>query len=388
MIKLLKKWAKAIGVPGLLHRVNRVWMRMCGISGITSDLFFLFNGEFRREHRAVIAGRLKHLRSRDPGLDDQLTGAEYTLRRNIHRLEKGLTMQPRRPSFATDYILETIECFEALAQHRYCDRWNDGFADVTDIDQTSARIDQYALGVLRTYFQVVDASDSRIAEAKKRFEKVSDTAPRNITEVGPYPRSTRQHGITYDSLMQLCLQRRSCRWYDPRPVPKELLRNAVRTASLSPSACNRQPFRYVIFDRPEDARRIAGIPMGTGGYSDQVPCLIVIVGDLAAYPFSRDRHAMYIDASLASMALLLSLEVQGLASCCINWPDIERLEKKMEKELGLVEHERPLMCISVGYPAENCEVPFSQKKSVDELAHFVEQHSGTSQPTETPSETI
>jgi hypothetical protein len=44
-------------------------------------------------------------RSVDSGTDS------YLLRRNVHRIEKGLTMRPVRNQFATDYIGATVDAF-------------------------------------------------------------------------------------------------------------------------------------------------------------------------------------------------------------------------------------------------------------------------------------
>ena len=137
---------------------------------------------------------------------------------------------------------------------------------------------------------------------------------------------------------------------DGRAVPRDLLEQAVEAAAQAPSACNRQPFRFSIFDHPADAAKVGAITNGTAGFSQNFPCLIVVVGDLSAYPYERDRHLIYVDASLASMQLMLALETLGLSSCPINWPDIEVMERGMAEVLDLSFHERPIMLISVGYP--------------------------------------
>jgi nitroreductase len=84
----------------------------------------------------------------------------------------------------------------------------------------------------------------------------------------------------------------------------------------------------------------------------------------------RDRHVIYIDTALAAMAFQFALETLGLASCCINWPDIERLEIAMGKLLNLRPDERVTMCMSIGYPDPEGKVPFSQKKSLDQLRSY------------------
>src|SRR5690606_37757702 len=110
-------------------------------------------------------------------------------------------------------------------------------------------------------------------------------------------------------------------------------------AVAAPTACNRVPYRFLVFDDPEQAQRVAKIAGGTTGYADNIPALAVLVGDLSAYVDERDRHLIYIDGSLATMNFLLGLQAQGLASCCINWPDVRRRERKMSELLGLRPYE-------------------------------------------------
>jgi nitroreductase len=173
--------------------------------------------------------------------------------------------------------------------------------------------------------------------------------------------------VDYQDFLALCRQRRSVRWFEQRAVPREPVLQALQAAAQAPSACNRQPFLFRYFERPEDAQRIAGIAMGTTGYAQNVPALVVLLGDLGCYPEERDRHVPYIDASLAAMQFMLALETLGLASCPINWPDVEWIERRMDQELELPPHLRPVMLIALGYPDPEGGVPFSAKKSSDLL---------------------
>jgi nitroreductase len=105
-------------------------------------------------------------------------------------------------------------------------------------------------------------------------------------------------------------------------------------ANQSPSACNRQPFSFRIIDL-DHVKTGVKLPMGTTGYGHTIPVFVVIVGNFDAYFDERDRHIIYIDASLAAMAMMFALETLGLSSCSITWPDIEEWEKKMESFLKL-----------------------------------------------------
>lgn len=317
----------------------------------------LLSLRFGREQRAVLAGRLAYQR--------RMRSAQRSnplLRRNIHRLEKGLVMRGRRPVFAEDYIGETVD---ALV----------GAERLGGIDPAEHK---WATDVLDAYFDAVgDAPRIRAARERYRGRSERTCSVAEGAESGPAPAGggwqpyARAQGaradVDYEDFLQLCRQRRSVRWFLPRPVPRELIEKAVAAAAQAPSACNRQPLFLRYFERPDEARRVAGIAMGTAGYAENVPALVVVLGDLSAFFDERDRHLVYIDGALASMQLMLALETVGLASCPINWPDVEGLERRMARELRLPVYLRPVMLIALGYPDPAGGVPFSAKKPVSSL---------------------
>lgn len=280
------------------------------------------------------------------------------LRRNTHRLEKGLIMRPRREVFALDYIEETVEAYEAALRAQAN---GNGLPD----EQL-----QWVCDVLSEYFAVT-ASHPKIDPLRERF--LSLPKPRRVCEAPlvPYRRDLSQPPpVGYDDLLALAHRRRSVRWFLPKPVPRELIDKAMLVAAQSPSACNRQPFVFRIFDDPELVRQVASIPYGVIGYEHQIPVIIVVVGQLRNFFDARDRHLIYIDGALAAMSFVLALETLGLSSCCINWPDIPEREKKMAELLDLQPDERPVMLIAVGWPDPEGLVPRSVKKPLELLRRY------------------
>ncbi|MEJ5296754.1 MAG: nitroreductase family protein [Armatimonadota bacterium] len=318
-----------------------------------AGLYCLLGGQWDREQRAVLHGRLAHLRG-SAGDDD--APLRFALQRNTHRLEKGLIMRPRRDVFARDYILETVRLYA-------------GLADRTPAGAPGAELLAYSHDVLKEYFAVA-GSDPVVDRARAEFEKAPPPPCRTIGARVPHPPETSPLPVGYDELMQLALRRRSVRWYLQKPVPREVIDRAIAVAALSPSACNRQPFEFRIFDDPDLVRQVASIPAGTRGFEHNFPCIVALVGKQRAFLLERDRHVIYIDSALAAMAFLFALQVQGVSSCCINWPDIPDLERKMARTLGLAPDERVTMLISLGYADPEGLVPFSQKKTLDELRSY------------------
>ena len=179
------------------------------------------------------------------------------------------------------------------------------------------------------------------------------------------PRPKRQlSDVTYEEMLSLAEQRRSVRWYEDRPVPRELLDQAMLVARQAPTACNRLPYEFRIFDDEAMVRRVSSIPFGTAGFAGNLKTVVVVVGKLSSYFSPRDRHAIYVDSSLAAMSFMFALETLGLSSTVINWPDLEPLERTMQKTLGLDFSDRVVMLIAVGYADAEALVPYSEKKEL------------------------
>ncbi len=304
-----------------------------------------------RERRYVQRGIREYKRSTDAGT------ALHLLRRNVHRVEKGLTMRPARSQFATDYIGETASAFRAGL----------------DSGALQPHVPEFTwmYSVLARYFDVTATSTHRsITRARTVFHDAIATIDPVTPSNGPHLAIPLVPTVKIDDLEALAAGRRSVRWFTPQPVSRDLVDRAVAIAAESPTACNRQPYRFEIFDDPISTAKVAAIPMGTDGYEHQIPGLIVIVGNLGAFFDQRDRHLIYIDGCLAAMGLIYGLEAQGVNSCCINWPDIPEREAQIRKLLDLAPYERVVMLIAYGYADPDALVPYSAKRPVGDVRRY------------------
>jgi nitroreductase len=269
-------------------------------------------------------------------------------------------MEDRRAVFTLDYIEETMDHYARVVQR----------AKETPLEEGELI---WAHDVLEEYFSVVDSGQPLINRMKAKFEVLP--IPAEILGGAKYKPYTRQEREaleipSYERFLNLSRKRRSVRWFQDKPVPRADIDKAIEAAALAPSACNRQPFQYRVFDQPELVREIANIPFGTSGYADNLPVVIVVVGDLSNYFSARDRHTIYVDASLSVMSFMYALETLGLSSVGINWPDFALLENKMMKKLNLKYYERPVILLGVGYAKDTGKIPYSQKKSLDQLRSY------------------
>lgn len=326
--------------------ITFVFLPFFAKNGFLSSIYYtFFSRAFYQAHYSILNGRIKHVKNLYNEKEN-----EYLLANYIHALEKGLTMDERRDVFALSYIEKTVKAFENVKMQ--------------DSNISSERI-QWFKDILELYFNST-GDHPVIVSAKMRYERIEDKISKKTEKkLVPFKRvDTLTNKISFEEFYELNKQRRSVRWFQNKEVPHTLIDKAISAAILSPSACNRQPYRFLIFDEPGWLKKLTHIPSGTRGFHQNIPVLIALVGMTDAYENERDKNVFYIDASLAAMNFMLALETLGLSSCPLNWPDVPKQEKRIRQELDLDSTDRIVMFIAVGYAENNQFVAYSAKKSL------------------------
>ena len=89
---------------------------------------------------------------------------------------------------------------------------------------------------------------------------------------------------------ELVKKRQSTRSYLDKPVEHEKIERCLEAVRLAPSACNAQPYKFIVVDEPGLRQRIAEETFGRifsfNHFSMQAPVLIVIVQEKNA-PFPK-----------------------------------------------------------------------------------------------------
>ncbi len=310
------------------------------------NLYFLFSKSFAHEKQMFLHARRQYLKSKYRKEQNQ-----FLLRRNIHRIEKGLLMKNRRSVFALDYIQETVDMFKCVTLN------NNG----------NIQLD-WVYSVLKEYFEVTDAIPV-IKKARQVFSDVSYLSE-NTNMYTPYLINGNRAEY-FDSFKALVHQRKSVRFFNKSRIPeRSKVDEAVILAGLAPSSCNRQPFQFRIIDNPELVKKVAMLPGGTKGFAEDIVAMIIVVGQMNVSPTLADRHLMYVDGSLASMNLMLALESLGIGSCPLNWPEDKKKDDQVSKLLSLKPYERPIMMIAYGYADEKEKVACSVRKPIEQLRKY------------------
>jgi nitroreductase len=151
---------------------------------------------------------------------------------------------------------------------------------------------------------------------------------------------------------QVVHERRSIRAYRPDPVPEDVVEKILGTAIHSPSAGNLQAWEFVVVREAERKRRLARAAVEQH-FVSQAPVVIVVCRNLERNVFrygqrGRDFYS-YVDASVASMLILLAATDEGLGGCFVG----AFVDDDVASALDLPDHVRPLGIIPLGQPDQS-----------------------------------
>ena len=154
------------------------------------------------------------------------------------------------------------------------------------------------------------------------------------------------------SFKDLVLKRESCRDYDGRPVPHDVLLDIMKTACLAPSACNSQPWKLIAAEG-EVAKQISRdiIKSGRNQFCENVGSFIVLCetpATLRAFVNKESQYYAQMDLGMMTMALTLAAADAGLSTCILGLFDEDSVRKTLN-----IPAEIPIrLIISVGYAAK------------------------------------
>ena len=154
--------------------------------------------------------------------------------------------------------------------------------------------------------------------------------------------------------LRLVMSRQSDRAYDKEhSVEPEKLERILEAARLAPSACNAQPWKFVVVTDRELSRKVgkAAAGLGMNKFAKDAPVHILVVEESANITSLfggkvKDKHFPLIDVGIAASHIVLAAESEGLGSCILGWFD----EKEIKQLTGIPASKRLLLDIIVGYP--------------------------------------
>lgn len=174
--------------------------------------------------------------------------------------------------------------------------------------------------------------------------------------------------------LDLVKKRQSVRAYLDRPVDREIIERCLEAARLAPSACNSQPWKFLVIDEPELKNKIAkqtyGKLISFNHFSLQAPVLVLIISERAKFTaqiggFLKRRNFRLMDIGIAAEHFCLQAAEDGLGTCMMGWFN----ERKVNKLLGLPKMKRVELVIAAGY-ASSEEIRTKKRKDIDQMRSY------------------
>ena len=130
--------------------------------------------------------------------------------------------------------------------------------------------------------------------------------------------------IEPEEFLNILKSRRSIRAFQDKPIPEKEIGMILEAGRWTPSASNRQPWRFIVIRNKDILNKIARVT-GYGWFIAEASLAIAIVGKIKTSP-----KWYIIDTSLVSMNMMLMAWSLGIGTCWIGSINKEKARKILE----------------------------------------------------------
>jgi nitroreductase len=300
-------------------------------------------GDWRRYARHAI------LSTRSP----RRAHLQTLLRKECHRMEKGLAMRSPRPGFGQGAAHRLAQLLQTSLERYDRDRLT---------DMTGHVLQRY-LEFQRQQGMADLALESLLEQIRRQFGMTGV-----VGEGGDMP--VTREDIWRNSRLDLrgfFESRYSIRHFAPGGVDPALIRQAVALAQKTPSVCNRQNWKAYAFFDPALIADLLTWQNGNRGFGDQVTCLLLLTADLEGFINETERHQAWVDGGMFAMSVIYALHSLGLGTCCLNLCQNQQADRAVRRLGSLPDNEVLLMMLAVGHLPETLNVACSPRKTLEEV---------------------
>ncbi len=173
-----------------------------------------------------------------------------------------------------------------------------------------------------------------------------------------------------NDFLNLANLRESVRRYKDTKVEREKINKIIEACRLAPSACNSQPWKFVVVDKPELKDKVAKTSYGPllrfNKFVSQAPVIVALVTEKPTWLAKvgggiKDKDFPVMDNGIVASYFCLQAAELGLGTCMLGWFN----EKKVKHLLNIPESKRISLLITLGYPAKDRRKKI--RKSVEEI---------------------
>ncbi len=177
------------------------------------------------------------------------------------------------------------------------------------------------------------------------------------------------------SLSDLVKKRRSTRRFSDRAVEKEKIMMCLEAARLAPSACNSQPWKFIVVDDAQLKDRLSHAAFGgvysISSFARKAPVMVAIVSERDKFiarvgALLRGTKYYLIDIGIAGEHFVLQAEELGLGTCWIGWFN----EKGVKSVLNVPKGKKIDVLLALGYPEKESLSLRHNREPMAKIASF------------------
>lgn len=306
-----------------------------------------FRDRFMSEARRFFYLTIKYNAS--VATDEDMEKMQYTLLRENHVIEKGMSLRNTRKGYGQQKVINLI-----MRLSKYVDRY---------FHEDAAFLD-YPLGTIAEYIRYTKSNGIDVDKIEKLFSdlcvKCGVSVPLKIGGVLSVFSSDIQKEAkgNFESLLR---SRHSIRYYKDKVPERCLIERALELAQRTPSACNRQAWKTHVY-MGKDSIDLIKWQGGSNGFEEEIKCSILVTANLKGF-LMHEVHQAYIDGGLYAMNLINALHSLGLGTIPLSlgfeWEKLKELES-----FGVPENEVPILIVGCGEMLDNFHVAQSNRKPV------------------------
>ena len=155
-------------------------------------------------------------------------------------------------------------------------------------------------------------------------------------------------------------ERRSVRAYKSVEVEDEKLVKVLEAARLSPSASNRQEWKFIVVKDKEKLEKLVPACRNQK-FVGEAPVLIAACATESAKVMTCGQPAYTVDLSIAMSYMILEAHEQGLGTCWLG----AFFEDQVKEILGVPEHIRIVAMTPLGYATDDAQA--TPRKPLEEI---------------------
>lgn len=278
---------------------------------------------------------------------------EALIRKDNHRIEKGLALPEPRPWFGESVLARLCA---NLARYSRAVSPNSML-----LDESAAVVNEYEAA-----FKAGAVPPASVARSIRTIRDILGTRAPFEAGTVMLEKGRLQNAAAFDFEL-FAKSRFSVRSFAGTPIPEEVVGRAVRVATKTPSVCNRCAWRVYNVVEPTTLERVLACQNGNSGFGHTCGNVLVVCADLRCFEGGGERNQAYVDGGLFAMSLVYALHGNGVASCFLNWSADYFQDAKLRDVLSIPGNEVIVTLVAIGGYPDALRVAVSPRPPVDEV---------------------